>query len=238
MNIHRPTLFDALPGSACPRFFRPISRSIAFATVSLLVVASLNAATAVAMRNETLLAALEPLESLTEAAIGGSAARIEKNLTAAVADRAAVRALLGADAARRYDTLFTDVTAAQSKHDPVAGALAAAELYKVVALALDPGAMTIPREVSLLDYVGFRTKALLARHLGVDWSAVASTAREANGYWAAIRTRVTDLKLQGAMDQAQRDLLHAAEKQDAKASASATRADLDLVDELEKHFSK
>lgn len=214
-------------------------RRILFTAAALvaLVLAPVRGATPVSLRNEQLLAALESLEGLTEDALGGSAGKIEKALKSAEADRAKTRALLAPELAARFDKLFSEATAAHKKQDNIATALAAAELYKVITEALDPAALTIPKEVSLLDYVGFRTKALLAAATP-DWNAIAQTAREANGYWATIRSRVTDKKLQSAMEKAQRDLAGAAEKKDAALSAAATRQDLDLVDELESFFAK
>lgn len=161
-------------------------------------------------QNERLLAALEPLEGLTETALGGNAGKIEKALKSAGADRAATRALLPHAAAAQFDARFEEALSAQQKHDHLAVSLAAAELYKLVASALDPATLTIPREVSLLDYVGFRTKALLAA-AQPDWPAIAATAHEANGYWGKIRDRVTDAKLRSAMEQAQQDLASAAD---------------------------
>lgn len=215
------------------------SRRILFTAAALVALtqAPAQGATPVSPRNEQLLAALEPLEGLTEDALGGSVAKIEKSLKSADADRAKTRGLLTPELAARFDKLFSEVNSAHKKKDNIATALAAAELYKVVTEALDPTALTIPKEVSLLDYIGFRTKALLQAPTP-DWNAIAQTAREANGYWATIRSRVTDKKLQFAMEKAQRDLAGAAEKKDAALCAAATREDLDLVDELESFFAK
>ena len=194
-------------------------------------------ATSNSPQNTKLLAALEPLEGLTEQALENSDAKVLKNLKAAEAARITTLGLLAPDAAARFDALFGEARAAQKKKDHVALALAAAELYKVIASALDPAALAIPQEVSLLDYVGFRTKALL-KVTPPDWNLLAATAREANGYWAKIRAQVSNKKLQAAMDKAQAGLARAAETKDARLSASATREDLDLVDDLEKFFAK
>lgn len=188
-------------------------------------------------RNEKLLAALEPMESLSEVALDGTASKIAKSLNTAEGERRKIRPLLSAEAAARLDALFADIHAAQKKQDSVATAIAAAEIYKVVAAALDPAALAVPQEVSLLDYVGFRTKALL-KAPSPDWTALAKTAQESNDYWAKIRARVTNKKLQSAMDKAQHDLASAAETKSASLCTAATRANLDLVDDLESFFSK
>lgn len=212
------------------------SRLAAIAMLITLPFTGLNAASAVCPKNAQLLSALEPLEGLTEAALGGKANKIQRSLDEAATDRPKVRELLGSSESQ-FDTLFGDIYVAQKKGNTVSIALDAAELYKLVASTLDSSALVVPREVSLLDYVGFRTEALLKGE-PIDWNAIAATAQEANGYWAAIRQRVTDAKLQAAMDRVQKNLGAAAAQRSPNQTLAAVRADLDLVDELESYFSR
>lgn len=186
--------------------------------------------------NERLLAALEPFEALTEAGLDGNAAKIKKAVREAAAEHDATRGLLPSEAAVAFDRAWNNVAAAAPKGDTLEVALNGAELFKLVASALDASAK-IPKEISLLDHAGFRTKTLL-KAAPQDWQALAATAAEANGYWAKIRDRVTDTKLQAAMDHAQQGLVTAAQKKDAALGATATREELDLVDDLEKYFDK
>ena len=188
-------------------------------------------------QNDRLLKATDPFEGLTETALDGDAAKIAKAFKAAKAGRSATRALLTPETAARFDKLFDELTAAQGKKDGVAVALQAAELYKLLVSSCDASALVVPMEVSLLDYAGFRTNALLKAG-APDWQALAATAREANGYWAKIRDRVTDKKLQNGMDEAQAGLIAAALKRDVALSQSSAKSDLDLVDDLEGHFAK
>lgn len=188
-------------------------------------------------QNEKLLKATDPFEGLTESALDGDAATIAKSFKAAKAARITTRALLNPEAAARFDKLFDELTAAQAKKDGVAVALQAAELYKLLVSSCDASALAVPMEVNLLDYAGFRTNALL-KAAAPDWQAIADTAREANGYWAKIRDRVTDKKLQADMDKAQEGLTSAAQKHDVPLSQSSAKSDLALVDDLEGHFAK
>jgi len=188
-------------------------------------------------QNDKLLKATDPFEGLTETALDGDAATIAKSFKAAKAARSATRALLAPEAAGRFDKLFDELTAAQEKKDGVAVALQAAELYKLLVSSCDASALAVPMEVNLLDYAGFRTNALL-KAAAPDWQAIADTAREANGYWAKIRHRVTDKKLQADMDKAQEGLTSAAQKHDVSLSQSSAKSDLALVDDLEGHFAK
>ena len=188
-------------------------------------------------RNEKLLAADEPYEGLTETAIDGNAAKIAKAFKAAEAGRTATRALLAPATAARFDVLFTALAAAHAKPDHLDLALQSAELYKLIVSACDAATLVVPMEVSLLDYAGFRTNALL-KSPSPDWAALGATALEANGNWSKIRSRVTDKKLLAGMDAAQRSLAAAAEKHDAALSHASAKNDLDLVDDLEKFFAK
>lgn len=216
-----------------------LRRSVAFSVLALAMfaLAPLGAMAFQSSTNAKLLAAVEPFEGLTETAIAGDAKKIDRAIQEADKIRTATRALLPADAASRYDALFTALHVAQTKHDNLAVALQAAEIYKLLVSWLDASAMTVPKEVSLLDYSGFRTNALL-KATPPDWTAIAATAQEANGYWAKVRDRVSDKKLQAGMDKAQQGLAAAAKGHDAALSRSSTKADLDLVDELEAYFAK
>jgi DNA-binding GntR family transcriptional regulator len=190
-----------------------------------------------AEQNEKLLKATDPYEGLTESAIDGAAAKVAKALKTAKSASAATRTLLSPEAAGRFDTLLAETKSAQAKSDLVAVALASAELYKLLVTACDPAVLAVPAEVNLLDYVGFRSTALL-KAAKPDWSAFAATAQEGNALWTKIRARVTDKKLQAGMDQALAGLTTAAAKQDAALAATSAKQDLDLVDELEHFFAK
>jgi hypothetical protein len=187
--------------------------------------------------NEKLLKATDPFEGLTESAVSGDNAGIAKGIKAAKADRTATRALLTTAAAARFDTLFDELVSAQSKKDSVAVALQAAELYKLLVSSCEASALVVPMEVSLLDYAGFRTNALL-KAKAPDWQALADTAREANVNWAKICDRVTDKKLKTEMEKAQSGLTSAAQMHDVSLSQSSAKRDLALVDDLEGHFAK
>ena len=133
--------------------------------------------------------------------------------------------------------MFTALEAAQTKHDNLAVSLQGSELYKAVVSALDATALTIPKEIHLLDYVGFRISALV-QPSAPDWSAIAATTTEGSGYWAAVREKVGDTKLRGKMDKALADLTKGAMKHDVSLTKKSVKADLDLVDDIEKYFSK
>ena len=188
-------------------------------------------------QNDKLLKATDPFEGLTETALDGDTAKIAKAFKAAKAERGATRALLNSVAAASFDKLFDELAAAQGQKDGVAVALQAAELYKLLVSSCEASALAVPMEVSLLDYAGFRTNALL-KAPALDWNALAATAREADGKWAKIRDRVADNKLQAGMDKALGGLSSAARKRNTALSQSSATSVLGLVDDLEGYFAK
>lgn len=211
---------------------------LTFSAITLLAFSPLVAtASPQSEQNTKLLKATDPFEGLTETALDGDVAKVAIAFKAAKAGRSATRALLKAETAVRFDQLFDELAAAQGKKDGVVVALQAAEVYKLLVSSCDASALAVPMEVSLLDYAGFRTNALL-KAAAPDWPALAATALEANGNWAKIRDRVTDKNLQAGMDKAQEGLATAAASRNIALSQASAKSDLDLVDALEEHFAK
>jgi hypothetical protein len=212
--------------------------SLTYLTSALLAFAPVGTSAAtLSAKNDALYAAAEPFEAVTEAGLDGAGAKTAAAVKTAEAGRSATRALLTPTAAARFDRLFDELTGAQAKKEGVAVAVQAAEIYKLLVSSVDASILTVPMEVSLLDYAGFRTNALL-KAAGPDWQALAATAHEANSNWAKIRGGVTDQKLQAAMDRAQAGLASAAQKHNAGLGQSSAADDLNLVDALEAYFAR
>lgn len=205
--------------------------------VTLLAFVPLTAPAKDSPQNEKLLKATDPFETLAETALTDNAGKINDAYKAAQASRTSTRALLPASSTARYDDLFKALETAQTKHDHLAVSLQAAELYKVLVSALDSAALTIPKEIHLLDYIGFRSSALV-QPSAPDWAAISATATEGSGYWAAVREKVGDTKLRGKMDKALADLTKGAHQHDVSLTKKSVKADLDLVDDIGKYFSK
>jgi hypothetical protein len=180
-------------------------------------------------------AAMEPFEALAETALTQTHKQVAKAYQAAHASRASARALLPAAQTAAFDASFAQLDAANGQHDFKTASLAAAELYKQMVLSVEAPAPA-STQVNLLDYAGFRLAGLL--HATPDWPAIAMTAQEANGNWAAIRGQVGDAHLRARMDAAQQQLAVGANRKDAKMLKPAIKQDLDLVDALEIYFAK
>ena len=215
---------------------RRIARFTSCLAFALLALAPFTASAKDSPQNEKILKATDPFEGLAEAGLGGSDSKVAKAVKAAQDGRAEARALLSSENAKRLDQLFSQVEAALAKHDNLGVSLQGAELYKLLVSSLDSSALTIPKEVGLLDYCGFRINLLLAG-ASPDWAAIGATVKEANANWAKIKDRVGDAKLQKKMEEAQLGLAKSAQSHDVKLAKASTKENLDLVDDLEKYFS-
>ncbi|KAF0113428.1 MAG: hypothetical protein FD150_2056 [Rhodobacteraceae bacterium] len=93
----------------------------------------------------------------------------------------------------------------------------------------------VPKEVSLLDYAGFKIDALVKAG-APDWSAIGQTLDFADQTWKAISDRVGVMALRDKFSATLVSLrASVAAKDPAKVQTDAA-AELAMVDELEKYF--
>jgi hypothetical protein len=217
-----------------------MQRTTTMLIIITLLLTSLTAAIAgdVTKTNETLLRATSPFEDLVEYALAKNDGGISKSMTVVDGDAAAVRRVLPAAAVAHYDTMLRALHTAAGAGMHHAAAMDAVELYRLLIDNLEAGNLKVPREVSLLDYAGFKMHVLAAAPQPPDWRAMRRTAEEASGWWSVIRPRVSDRGLRDAFDSTVRGLREAARDADLAMVAFAARIDLDLVDLLESHFSR
>ena len=187
--------------------------------------------------NETLLAATSPFEDMVEFALAGNDAGVRRALAAADRQAAAVRAVLPAASAGRFDELLQAVHKAASGREHQVLAVSAVEVFRFLLDRLHPGTLKVPKEVSLLDYAGFRLK-VLASAARPDWDAMRTTAEAASAWWSAVESSVTDKALRDAFSSTVAGLREAAKKENLPMLSLAVQIDLDLVDLLENHFER
>jgi hypothetical protein len=90
----------------------------------------------------------------------------------------------------------------------------------------------VPKEVSLLDYAGFKLRVLAATPRP-DWQDIRRTVGEAAGWWNAINSQVSTKGLRDAFGSVMRGLDEAAKLENLPMLRFAAQIDLDLVDLLE-----
>ncbi len=186
-------------------------------------------------KNETLLDAMSPFEDMAEAALSKDAKGVKKSLGKAESGAAEVLKALPPSALEKHKQLLKSIqdAAKENSHDSVA--VNAVEMFRLLAESLDGTKLVVPKEVSLLDYVGFRLHVLAAAK-EPDWKAMKSTVAEGVLWWDAIKEKVDNKGLRDAFNSTIAGLKKAVELKHLPMLNFAAQIDLDLVDLLESHF--
>ena len=208
-------------------------------TLLLLIFAALTTAIArdANKANETLLRATSPFEDMVEFALARNDPGITKALAMADSHAAAVRDALPAGASGQFNTLLQAIHKAAIAKEHHALATSAVEVFRLLIDNLEAGSLKVPKEVSLLDYAGFKLHVLAAASQP-DWTAMRQTVDEAAKWWAATKPKVSDKKLADAFSSTVRGLQQAGKIEHLPMLNFAAQIDLDLVDLLEGYFER
>ena len=207
------------------------SLAVAFVIASLACADGQDAAKA----NAILLRATSPYEDMVDSALAKNTAGVTKALAAADKSAAGVKAVLPAPAVSKFDSLVQAIheSAAGNKHPAIAAN--AVEVFRLLIDNLRADGLKEPREVSLLDYAGFKLRVLSAAEQP-DWEAMRKTVADAAAWWEAIKAKVADKGLRDAFNSTIRGLQAASKTENLPMLNFAAQMDLDLVDLLEAHF--
>ena len=187
--------------------------------------------------NETLLRASSPFEDMVGFALAKNDAGVTKSLTAADSKAAAVRDALPAAATGQFDTLLQAIHKAAAAKEHYAVAVSAVEVFRLLIDNLEAGSLKVPKEVSLLDYAGFKLHVLGAAPQP-DWGAMRRIVDDAVTWWAAIKSKVSDKALRDTVNSTIRGLQQAGKAENLPMLNFAAQIDLDLVDLLEGYFER
>ena len=198
----------------------------------LLAVAPSASSSQVIKANDVLLSAMSPFEDMIEFALAGKDSDISKALVAADQHANDVKKTLSASAASQFATLMEDLHRAATDKDHHEVARSAVEVFRLLSDNLQANDLKVPKEVSLLDYAGFKLRVLAATQRP-DWQDIRKTVGEAAGWWKAISSKVSEAGLRDAFDSLMRGLDDAARIEDLPMLRFAAQIDLDLVDLLE-----
>ena len=134
------------------------------------------------------------------------------------------------------ERLLTGLRKSWQKRDRGSMAIQSIEIYRLLQESINHANQLVPAEVPLLDYAGFKIKALLiSKH--PDWEQVRRTAHEATLWWDSINQRVVDHSLRDAMDRTIVGINEASSMKDIRLLTFAAEMDLILVDGLESFFN-
>jgi len=191
---------------------------------------------AAANTTDPLAGGAEIFENFTEASPLMNAAAFNESMAKFETLYPDISARLSPDRKKRLDSLVSGIRRAWRKGDRGPMAVESIEIYRLLEESIDHNGQPVPVEVPMLDYSGFKLKALLlSTH--PDWKQVRKTAQEASMWWAAIKTKVTDNSLRDAMAHTIRGIKEAGNLKDPKLLGFTAEMDLILVDGLEAFFN-
>ena len=182
-------------------------------------------------RRAALIAAAERFENLTEAAFSTDPREVANRTVLANAAGAAVRNGMSPDHGAGLDAALGKITLAVQTKSAVDLSLASNDAYRAV-LSEAGGEPTVPLDIGLLDYAGFRILAE-ARDPKPRWDDVRETLGFANQRWNAVKPLIRDAKVRDQFDRVLVWAQEALAAKDAKSLERAANNELDLVDVLE-----
>jgi hypothetical protein len=187
--------------------------------------------------NEILLKASSPYEDMVEFALNKNDAGIARSLNSAKKQAAAVRDALPTVASGKFDTMLEALQKTAASKEHYALATGAVEMFRLLIDSLHVDSLKVPKEVSLLDYAGFKLKVLAAAPQP-DWNAMREISGDAATWWAAIKSKVTEKALRDAVNTTIKGLQQAGKLEHLPMLVFAAQMDLDLVDLLEGYFDR
>jgi len=208
-------------------------RRLGFLTIVLILAVMTSASASPAINaNEVLLSAMSPFEDMIEFALARSCSDVSKALAEADQKSIAVKTVLPVAAASKFDTLMTGLhrSAIEKEHHKTASS--AVDIFRLLIDSLQAKDLKEPKEVSLLDYAGFKLRVLAAAQ-NPDWKDIRRTVGEAAGWWNTIESKVSQKGLRDAFGSSIRGLGDAAKLENLPMLRFAAQIELHLVDLLE-----
>ena len=115
-------------------------------------------------------------------------------------------------------------------------ALEATELFGLnISNFKDAASIETQLQIEHLDYIGFKTLALLNQDK-IDWISVKQTAADGQKVWLSLSPKVKNVNLTDTFDYLFKGLASGADSKDVKMSGILANMDLTLVDVLEGSF--
>lgn len=188
-----------------------------------------------ASKNETLLNAMSPYEDMAEAALDKNTKGVKEAINAASSETAEVVKALPKESVKGFEQRLNTIKDAAKANDHYSVAVNAVEMFRLLIDSLDETKLEVPKEVSLLDYAGFRLKVLAAASVP-DWEKMKQTVIDAGKWWKAIEDKVDDSSLVATFKSTMSGLQQAIETKNLPLLRFAAQIDLDLVDLLEATF--
>ncbi len=174
-------------------------------------------------------------ENLVEFALAGHADKVAESLKDIETAMPKLKPSLGEAAFGRVEVQVRNVQAAVGRQDLNAAALSSIEVYRLLQEAVDRKTRSVPLDVALLDYSGFKLSALAAA-AQPNWTAVTDAASEANRFGKQLEPMVHDGSLRTLVSHIGQGLTDGAAGKNSGQVAFAAGMLLDSVDLLEGDF--
>ncbi|HEY5041138.1 MAG TPA: hypothetical protein VIK53_03975 [Verrucomicrobiae bacterium] len=188
--------------------------------------------------NHTLLTATSSYEDMIGPAVSKSSEGIAMLLADADKQANGVNRALPADAAKQFDGFLQNLHKAVDSTNYLAIAENAVAIFHLLVDNLKADALSLPKEVDLLDYAGYQLQVLAAEEKP-DWHAMSPAAADADAWWNAIaKSRVTNRPLRDVVTTAIKGIKQATAEKNLGMVKLAAQFDLDLVDLLEGSIKK
>ena len=125
---------------------------------------------------------------------------------------------------------------AQKSNDAEGVALAAAEGYRTMLLAQNPGSLSAPIAVYMLNYTGLKTLALTGTN-SPGWQRLSAIRDETKNYWAEISPRIERSTIRNLMDTIISGIDRAMAQQNVVELRFITKLQIDAVQLLKNAIS-
>jgi hypothetical protein len=175
-------------------------------------------------------------EDLVEFALDGNAVKIGETANAIEASMPKLRAAVPAATFTAIESRVREQRTGVKTGNGTATALASVELYRLLQEAIDPRSRTVPVQVALLDYAGFKILAL-AKGGAVPWASIDATVKEAASFWKPVEPRIGSVALRNMMGSIMTGLVDASAAKNPAYAAFAAKTLLESVDLLEGQFT-
>jgi hypothetical protein len=165
------------------------------------------------------------------------AGAVRVNLASARGELVRLRPYASGEAVAALEGRLAEMETAEASGNLPATALAAAEAFKVVIMAMNPQMRRLPLEVSLHTYLAFKLVSL-ASAAEPDWTAIAQTAKESEKSWIGLRRMVRDTNLRVLLSEVQSGLREAVARNDLASVRFAARLQVGSTAVLRDFFNR
>lgn len=205
--------------------------------IALLVSASLSAPASAATQTQkdVMEAAASACEDMVEVVQADGIAAAQPKLLDLKAALKKAHGFLKADVAAQLDQRAEAIAGLAKGTSKTALSLAAIETFKDIVNASDWHDAKIPKDISMLDYAGFKL-SILASDANPDWAAAAKTADEAHVAWDKLVPKFKDENLVDLGHILDAGTVEAVKRHDAAGVLFASKVQLVSIDLIETSF--